>query len=104
MTRASDQALVDAWSAYQPDETDEEQRWWCDNPPDKVCAAFMRLDVIATQGFESEEDEELLTRSVSLIQMTRQWGEIYNTNFMTSLIGQIATGIIFKYFKMIYKV
>jgi hypothetical protein len=60
MTRASDQALVDAWGANQLDETDEERNWRCDNPPDDVCAAFMRLDVIATQGFESEEDEEMV--------------------------------------------
>ena len=60
MNRASDQALVDAWGANQPDETNEEGRWRCDNSTDNVLAAFMRLDVIAAQGFESEEYEEMV--------------------------------------------
>jgi hypothetical protein len=31
MTQASDQALINAWGANQPDESNEEQNWRCDN-------------------------------------------------------------------------
>lgn len=60
MTRAADQELVDSWDAIRPGETTEERSWRVDNPPDDVCAAWMRLDIAQTQGIESEEDEEMV--------------------------------------------
>ena len=60
MTRATDQELVNSWEATRLGETAEERRWRLDDPPDNVCAAWMRLDIAKTQGIESEEDEEMV--------------------------------------------
>jgi hypothetical protein len=60
MTRVTDQELVDSWDATRPGETSEEQKWRCDDPPENVCAAWMRLDIAKTQGIDSEEDEEMV--------------------------------------------
>jgi len=57
MTRVTDQELVDSWNATRIGETEEEQRWRLDDPPDNVCAAWMRLDIAKTQMVGAEDEQ-----------------------------------------------